>query len=1011
MTRHAQHQIVGFGASAGLDLLDLTNATIFADGTDFPGVLLAASDLCQDFSRVTGSSPRPLHVFQRPLSPSPLPSSTPAEGVSAEHAIIVGSLRSPLIQSLGKRLGFDGLPGKWEAFQTAVLDDPFPGCPRALVIAGSDKRGAIYGCYTLSEQIGVSPWYFWADIPPLRRSKIFALPVVTSQGEPSVTYRGVFLNDESPCLTGWVLQKYGGYNHKFYRTVYELLLRLKRRTSPDEPDHSFLWPAMWPGYPNPGAIFFTDDPENARLADEMGIVISTSHHEPMQRATSEWFAENPDGSWDWTTNSKKIAQFFEEGIRRAKSLESYVTLGMRGEYDKGMNAPDPAAVIADVLRTQRRIFKEAHGREDAVPQLLALYKEVQTQFDSGRLGVPEDVTLLFSDDNFGSIRRLPTEEEMKRKGGAGIYYHFEYVGHPRSYKWINPNGLGKIWHQLNEAHTRCASRIWVFNIGDIKPMELPLTFAMKLAWNIDSITPDGIESFYKPTAESWFGDGSDDSTALAQDIAAAWHGYDRLVSLRRHEHIEPTTFSLLHYGEAETVARRWSELLVMAENLHSRARDEAEKAAVFQLVLHPIKASQIFILLQMTLARNQKFARQRRNTTNAMARKVLELFDADFTLSEQFHELLDGKWNHIMSQPHMGYGDTWHAPSRDMISGLCYVQTRQNSNPIVGQMGVAVEGHEGVRAGRINEESERTHPSRRDLVPGVTLGLLTRYGPSSRFFDIFTRGTLVIHWTVACAMHSWVRLSQTEGSLDPRSDDPEHDARIHITIDWDLVPDDFDEEVLIDVRSQEGDFEQVHLPIAGRRLPSSFKGGFVEADGHIAMPATAARRPLPARYQLLPDLGRTMEGAVALLRSGTSTPAPSDTRNAPLEYKVYVFSEPSSAAVLLLYLNMTLDLDPAHPMSYAVQVDDGPVGEVHRLLSQGPDVAARTSSGDLPEGWREAVQDCAWLRRHELGRLQSGEHTVRVWLGHSNLVLEKIVIDLGGVKPSYLGPPAGRYIE
>lgn len=324
-----------------------------------------------------------------------------------------------------------------------------------------------------------------------------------------------------------------------------------------------------------------------------------------------------------------------------------------------------------------------------------------------------------------------------------------------------------------------------------------------------------------------------------------------------------------------------------------------------------------------------------------------------------------------------------------------------------------MEGHEGVRAGRINEESERTHPSRRDLVPGVTLGLMTRYGPSSRYFDVFTRGTLAIHWTAVCAMHPWVGLSQTEGSLDPRSDDPEHDARIHITIDWDLVPGGFCEEVLVDVCSQEGDFEQVHLPINGRRLPASFKGGFVEADGHVAMPATAARQPLPAHYQLLPDLGRTLEGAVALSpTSSTPTTTPLDTGNAPLEYKVYVFSEPSSpVAVLLLYFNMTLDFDPAHSMSYAVQLDDGSVTEAHRLLPQGADVAARASSGDLPEGWREAVQDCVWLRRHELGRLQPGEHAVRVWLRHSNLVLEKVVIDLGGVKSSYLGPPASHYIE
>ncbi|KAF9872036.1 hypothetical protein CkaCkLH20_10373 [Colletotrichum karsti] len=876
-----EKQIVTFARGLGEEPLNLVEATIVVDESDPIGVHIAAQNLANDFGRVTKSEPKSLLVSKGNEIDTDL---------GADIAIIVGCVESSrLLQRLEKdgKLNFEKIHGKWESFITAPVANPFPGCRKALVIAGSDKRGTIFGSYTLSEQIGVSPWYFWADVPPKFHPEIFAVPEPTHHGEPSVRFRGIFINDEAPALTGWVRDNFGGYNSKFYKHVFELLLRLKA---------NFMWPAMWPGYPNPGATFFTDDSENAKVANDYGIAVSTSHHEPMQRATNEWFADNPDGSWNWLTNKEKITEFFEEGVKRAKGLESYFTLGMRGEYDKGMKTDDPAAVVRDVIKTQRALIKEVHGREDAVPQLLALYKEVQDQYEGGTIEIPDDVTLLFADDNFGSIRRLPSEKERERKGGAGIYYHFEYVGTPRSYKWINSNSLGKTWHQLQEAHRRNAKQIWVFNVGDIKPMEVPLTFAMTLAWDIDSIKADNFAQFYQSMAEVNFGQD------LTKAVADVWQKYDRLAALRRHEHIEPTTFSLLHHNEAENVVGRWQSLLEAAETIHQHAPEE-HKAAIFQTVLHPVKASYIFTKLQVTLGRNQLYARQRRNTANKLAREVLDLFDDDYTLTEEFHALLGGKWNHIMRQTHYGFGDTWHAPSRDMISGLCYVQRRQNSNPIVGQMGVAVEGHEGVRPGRINEESERTHPSRRDLVPGVTLGPISRYGPVKRWFDIFTRGAQIIHWK-ATTPYDWLQLSATEGTLDPDGGD----ARVEINVSWKEVPNDFEQEVLIDIRSEEGDFEQVHLVITGRQVPDSFDGGFVEAAGYVSIPA--AHNP-PSGFRVLPDCGKTEAGAISVIEAATDV-APQ------LECRFYVFSRTETPA-LLLYFNMTLDLDPADPMSYEFQ--------------------------------------------------------------------------------------------
>lgn len=799
---------------------------------------------------------------------------------------------------------------------------------------------------------------------------------MTVSGEPSVRYRGIFINDEAPALTGWVREKFGGYNVEFYKKVFELLLRLRA---------NFLWPAMWPGYPNPGASFFIDDPENQRTADAWGIVISTSHHEPMQRLANEWLAENPLGTWDWLTNKDKLTEFFAEGVKRAAGFESYFTMGMRGEYDTKMPTDDPAAVVADVLRTQRSLVKDVHGREDAVPQLLALYKEVQEQYDSGRLKVPEDVTLLFSDDNFGTIRRLPRGGEAERRGGAGLYYHFEYVGTPRSYKWINSNSLGKTWHQLREAHRKGARQIWVFNVGDIKPLEVPLTFAMSLAWDIDSIHANGIPDFMHSLSNRLFG------PELGDDIAQVWHKYDRLASLRRHEHIEPTTLSLAHYDEADNILHRWNSLLSLAASIYSRCSPE-QKPAIFQLVLYPIKASTIFISLLVTIGKNQLYARQRRTSTNLIARKALALFDADFDLSEEYHALLGGKWNHIACQPHIGFGDTWHAPSRDMISGLCYVQTRQRSNPIVGHMGVMVEDHEGVRPGFVNENSDFTHPSRGDLIPGVTLGPMSRYGPRKRWFELYSRGPSVVHWSAAVNF-TWVRLSKVDGTLTPGQED----LRIDVEIDWSRVPTAFDQEILIDIHSKEGDFEQVHLPVTGRRVPQTFQDGFVEADGHISIPSTACQSPTPS-YLIFPDVGRSALGSISL------NPAVQTSDPEWLEYKFFTFGAKATFD-LVLYFNMTLYQDPPSDiMQYEVSIDDGPVC-LRKLLDDDP------IRGDpelpSPVEWLTAVQDCVWRKVHHWDPkfAYEGEHVLRLRLLHTNVMLEKIVLDFGGVKESYLGPP------
>jgi hypothetical protein len=815
-------------------------------------------------------------------------------------------------------------------------------------------------------------------VPVKKSSSIYALDVETRQGPPSVKYRGIFINDEAPALSAWVHEKYGPkYNSEFYKRVFELLLRLKA---------NFLWPAMWFGYPHPGNSFFMDDLQNQALADKYGIVVSTSHHEPMQRAMNEWFDEpynQPEKSWSWIKNKETITQYFEEGAQRATLFESVVTMGMRGDGDREMDVDNPQEVLKEIFGTQRRIIKDAYGKEDAVPQLIALYKEVQEYYENG-LEIPEDVTLLFADDNFGTIRRLPTEIERTRRGGAGVYYHLEYVGEPRSYKWLNSNSLAKIWHQLDQAHRRGANQIWVFNVGDIKPLEIPLTFVMSLAWDMSAMLLGDVLAFLEPFFARTFGD------ALASPCANLLLRYDKLLALRKHEHIEPETFSLTNYSEARDVMMSWDALLKDAENLDAQV-PMATRPSFFQLVLHPIKASRILVSLQIHRAKNMLFAKQRRNTANHFFDTSISLFKDDFQLSQEYHALLDGKWNHIMRQPHLGFRNTWHAPSRDMISGLCLVQADQYSNPIAGNIGVAVEGHEGVRPGLCNEESDRTHPSRRDLVPGVTLPVVERYGPE-RHFELYMRGPKALQWKVTSPVE-WLR--SISGVLDPQVAD--HDSHIIVSVDWSTIPEGFNDEVLLVLESDLGDYEHIHVPVVQRSIPFSFKG-HVEADRLVSIPATRhANSKVPAMWKH-PYLGREAGGAMSFR-------AQSEAReeNGELHYPFYAFTS-GVKAVVNLYFTLTLDAHPIVPALYGIALDDNEL-EMHRLVKE------PKNPGELPPDWLGSVMDCVWTTKHDIDLSSPGAHTLRVTLNNENMALEKIVIDFGGLRGSYLGPPESFYSD
>jgi len=421
-------------------------ATLILATGDFKGVQRAGADLSTDFGRVTGKN---LSVKTAELTTS---DNSPSSGPT----IIVGTIgKSKLIDSLiaSGKVDASKIRGKWESFQTQIVANPLVGLESALVITGSDKRGSIYGMYDISEQIGVSPWYWFADVATRPNNNIYALDTIKTQGPPTVKYRGIFLNDEQPALTNWVNEKYSGYNSKFYVNLFELLLRLRA---------NYLWPTMW------DSMFNVDDAKNPQLADEYGIVMGTSHTEPLTRSTKEQ-SKYMSGNWDWASNKKNVISFLTDGAKRAKTSEVVFTMGMRGNGDEA-SPTLTAALLEDVIKSQQAILSSnINGNLSAVPQMWCLYKEVGAYYQAG-LKVPDEVTLLWSDDNNGNLQRLPIAGERDRKAGAGLYYHFDYVGSPRNYKWINTISLEKTWEQMHLTYELKAREIWVVNVGDLKPL-------------------------------------------------------------------------------------------------------------------------------------------------------------------------------------------------------------------------------------------------------------------------------------------------------------------------------------------------------------------------------------------------------------------------------------------------------------------------------------------------------------------------------------------------------------
>ena len=598
------------GASGDWQLNAGGRVTVFVSDADERGVRLAAQNLLNDLRAVCGTE-------------------ATLTTTADEARIVVGTVgKVAQVKDYERQLR-----GKREMFTIDVQPQ------QRIVIAGSDRRGTIYGIYELSRQMGVSPWYYWADVPVEHHDALFVKNGTYTDGEPAVAWRGLFLNDEAPCLTSWVKNtfgtSYGG--HDFYAKVFELILRLKG---------NMLWPAMW------SWAFYADDPLNSTTADEMGVIIGTSHHEPMARNHQEYARRRSEwGPWNYETNQQQLDRFFREGIERMKGTDDIVTIGMRGDGDEAMNAEADTRLLERIIDTQRRIIKQVTGRPaKETPQVWALYKEVQDYYDAG-LRVPDDVCILLSDDNWGDIRRVPNDRERLRKGGWGIYYHVDYVGAPRNTKWLNVTQTQQMFEQLSLAYDFGIHQLWILNVGDLKPMEYPIQLFMDMAWAPKAYSQQTVTDHTRRFFHEALSGLPAESVAEAADIYNQNCQYMARVT---PEMLDAQTYSV-ESGEWKTVADEYQRLEARALRLYL---DMPERYHDFyrQLILFPVQAMANLCDMYYAQAMNHYMAQRHNPDANTWAERVKVCFQRDSLLCAAYNnDIAGGKWQGMMTQKHIGY--------------------------------------------------------------------------------------------------------------------------------------------------------------------------------------------------------------------------------------------------------------------------------------------------------------------------------------------------------------------
>lgn len=944
------------------------------DPADFDCVRLAAGLFADDLERVTGRRPAVMADAELPDGP----------------AVLIGTLgRSALIDRLAAagKLDAGRIAGQWESFLIAAVDG-------SLVIAGSDRRGTAFGVFELSRAIGVSPWSWWADVTPDHRDNLFVAAGTRKFGPPSVQYRGIFLNDEDWGLEPWAAKTFepevGNLGPRTYARICELLLRLKANT---------LWPAM-----HECSAPFNSQPENKLIADRYGIIMGSSHCEPLLRNNVGEWPKDDQAGFNFLANPEGVTRYWAERLQTNGRFENLYTIGMRGIHDGPMQGPSGAAQIVATLEkifaVQRGLLAKYVNPDPAkVPQIFCAYKEVLDYFLKD-LAVPPDVTVVFPDDNFGYLRYVPTPAEIAaRPGGFGLYYHISYLGHPLSYVWLNTTPPALMWEELSKAYDHGIRKFWMLNVGDLKPGEIGIDFFLQLAWDIGKWDRGTLPGYLESFAAEQFG------PAHSEEIARLLAGYYRLGYQRKPEHTQwsglgqpprPSEFAYADYGNEGRQRRAQYQDLAAAATALGAALPKAKQDAFFELAAYPVlgaaAANQRFVAAEMAALALRQGRADARDWAGVFADGTARLVAA----SDQYNQdLAGGKWRDMMEDDPL-------LDSRSYRNAVLTLPPNLSQPAPAGRsgIGVAIEGRaEPLRAGQAAS------------VPG-----LDPYRPESRFLDVFAAGAASADWTIRSdcdwiqlrrgsqlalsAPSSWPRVPLSPGKETQLSGPGE----FAVSVDWARAPRGAKRAGHLALADGTRTF-QVEVPLDNppQARPELLAGKFAESDGVVSIQADHFNRKTDrngAAWQVIPGLGRTGDAVAVFPTTAPSVEVARAATDAPaLHYDLYVFG--SGPAILHCNLIPTLPLQNGQGLRFAVAVDDGAPQLVRITAGTGGDAG-------VSRAWQQNVLDNTTAAAVPLDFATAGAHTLTIYMVDPGVVLEKFVIDLGGLRPSYLGPPETR---
>jgi hypothetical protein len=942
-------------------------ADVLLDSTDNKTVLLAAGLFADDVERVSGKKPE-LKFSIKNIS---------------KNCVIAGSIgESSIIQDFVKKKVIDisELEGRWEACLIQVVDKPFDGVKKALFVVGSDRRGTAYGLLELSKQMGVSPWYYFADVPPAKREEIIIKQGRFIQESPSVKYRGIFINDEMWSLRPWAMNTLApgegkGIGPTTHAKIFELLLRLKANT---------LWPAM-----HQETKPFNSYEENKVVADKFGIVMGSSHIEPMLRnnmVNAEWDQEYPGKAWNYVTNRNYIYDYWEKRVKQNGKYENIYTIGKRGQDDEA-GSEVTVGVLEKIFADQREILGNWVNKDvTKVPQVLIPYTEVLGLYNNG-LKVPDDVIICWPDDNFGNIRQLPNNDEQKRSGGSGIYYHFQWLnGATTAYPWLYTSPLALTWFEMKKAYDYNVRDLWIVNVGDIKPAELGIDHFMQMAWDIDKFKENEPKKFLTEWATGYFG------SEYAIDIAILLTKHLELGYARRPESMMMYNgrkkefkwdwFSLINYNdEVQGRIDEYSELEKQVDKIYHLLPIHL-KDAFFQMVVYNVKGAALHNKKILYAQKSNAYGKEKRSSSAFYAALAQKAEDDIYRLIHHYNKELitvGDKWDHMASLPGP-WGAQWHQwdmPSLSSYSG--------EGRP---KMQLSIEG------------------GNNSLLPGFSV-----FNNDNRFIDLYNTGNGAIYWN-SDTSEDWIILSETSGVIYD-------EKRIWVTIDWEKAPKGAEQgqiffgwqsslenesvgknylslykngtnkDSIINYKEPGGGFE-VQLDLFNPKVPSTEKvKGFVESNGYISMEAEHFSRKVNrdnSRWSIIEGLGRTGNSVTVLPTNIPCIKSVDDlVKKSPcLEYDIYTFTEGEASIEINCIPSIPINKDYGLEVAFALD-NEKPV-----IISE--------------KGERDVMSNLLKLKS-KLNISGEGQHILKIWMVDPGLVVDKIIINTGGVKDSYLGPP------